>query len=85
MKNQAETTHVNWPKRPRAETAQAETTLAETTQGRNGSGRNDPGRNDPGPKRLMAETTRYSLEGKREHFRVIIYNSETSWRPGGGF
>ena len=32
-KNQAETTHQIWPKRPRAETTQAE-----TTQGRNDSG-----------------------------------------------
>ena len=34
-KNQAETTHQNWPKRLRAETTQAETTQAETTHGRN--------------------------------------------------
>ena len=34
-KNQAERTHQNWPKQPRAETTQAETTRAETTQGRN--------------------------------------------------
>ena len=48
-KNQAETTHQNWPKRPRAESTQAETTQAETTHGRN----------DSRPKRLTAETTRY--------------------------
>ena len=57
QKNQAESTHQNWPKRPRAETTQVETTQAETTQGRN-----DPGRNSPGPKRQgrndWAETTR---------------------------
>ena len=49
IKNQAETTHQNWPKRPRAESTQAETTQAETTHGRN----------DSRPKRLTAETTRY--------------------------
>ena len=46
-KNQAETTHQIWQKRPRAETTQAETTRAETTQDRN----------DSGTKRLRAETT----------------------------
>ena len=42
-KIQAETTHQNWPKQPRAEMTQAETTQ---------------GHNDSGPKQLWAETTR---------------------------
>ena len=54
LKNEAETTHQNGPKRPTSKV------------GRNDPGRNDPaetthGRNDSCPKRLTAETTRTRL------------------------
>ena len=65
-KNQAETTHQNWPKRPRAEATQAKMTQAETTQGQN----------DSGPKQLGAETTRKIMSDYDHcnHFQWLYNN-----------